>query len=516
MTRRPRRRSPLLIVAALVFATGVPTQSVSITDVGQRLRVEFDGRFVTDYHYQGYPKPILYPVHGPSGAALTRNWPMRAGADEKEDHPHQRSLWFAHGAVNGHDFWAEGPGSGRIVHERIIEVACAGRTGTIGAHNRWVAADGTTVCTEDRTLRFHDLPGAMLLDYEVTLHASHGELLLGDTKEGTMAIRLHPALRLKGPVAQGHCVNAGGQRDGEVWGKRAAWVDYSGPVEDEVVGVAIFDHPHNHAHPTWWHARDYGLFAANPFGAHDFEKKPKGSGDLTVKAGDSLTLRYRFYFHRGDAEGAAVAARYRDYARAPAGMQLVCAEEFDSAAALSQFTFTDAKAWRAADGALDLFAASNYDPPVRSPRNVALLAGAEVEDFVLDARLQQTGREYGHRDLCLVFGYRDPSHFYYVHMASKADDHAHNVFIVNGAPRTKIATKTTDGVAWGTGEWHAVRLERSAETGRIAVYFDDLETPIMEAEDRTFGRGSVGFGSFDDTGRIDSVRLWARSLRHRR
>ena len=177
-----------------------------------------------------------------------------------------------------------------------------------------------------------------------------------------------------------------------------------------MVGVAIFDHPQNHAHPTWWHARDYGLFAANPFGAHDFEKKPAGTGDLTVKAGGSLALRYRFYFHRGDAEQAAVAAQYRDYARAPLGMRLVYAEEFDSDEALSRFTFSDAKAWRLRDGALDLHAASDYEPPVRSPRNLAVLAGAEVEDFVLEARLQQTGREYGHRDLCLFFGYQDPSH----------------------------------------------------------------------------------------------------------
>jgi hypothetical protein len=152
-----------------------------------------------------------------------------------------------------------------------------------------------------------------MMDYEVTLTASQGDLVLGDTKEGTMAIRLAPTLRLKGRVGQGHIVNSEGVRDGDTWGKRADWCDYYGPVNGKTVGVAIFDNPKNPRHPTWWHVRDYGLFAANPVGQHDFEKKPKGVGDLKIKAGDSLTFRYRFYFHQGTTEQADVAGRYAAY-----------------------------------------------------------------------------------------------------------------------------------------------------------------------------------------------------------
>ena len=140
---------------------------------------------------------------------------------------------------------------------------------------------------------------------------------MGDTKEGSMAIRLAPTMRLKGKegkVGKGHILNSEGHRDGETWGKRAAWCDYYGPVEDKIVGVAIFDHPQNPKHPTWWHVRDYGLFAANPFGVHDFEKKPEGTGDITIPAGENLTFKYRFYFHKGDAKQAKVAEHYREYA----------------------------------------------------------------------------------------------------------------------------------------------------------------------------------------------------------
>lgn len=131
-----------------------------------------------------------------------------------------------------------------------------------------------------------------------------------------MAIRVAATMQAD-KVGKGHFVNAEGHRDEkDAWGKRAAWCDYYGPLDGQVVGVAIFDHPQNPRHPTWWHVRAYGLFAANPFGIHDFEKKPAGTGNLNVKAGDSVTFRYRFYFHKGDDKQAKVAELYREYATA--------------------------------------------------------------------------------------------------------------------------------------------------------------------------------------------------------
>src|SRR5262249_17256350 len=108
-----------------------------------------------------------------------------------------------------------------------------------------------------------------------------------------------------------------GVRDGDVWGKRAKWVDASGEIEGRKLGVAIFDHPGNPRHPTWWHARDYGLFAANPFGIHDFERKPKRTGDFSVGKGTTARFHWRFLFHDGDAASAGVAAHYDEFASTP-------------------------------------------------------------------------------------------------------------------------------------------------------------------------------------------------------
>ena len=149
---------------------------------------------------------------------------------------------------------------------------------------------------------------------------------------------------------------------------------------------------------------------------------------------------------------------------------------------------------------------SDYSPPHRSPYNISLLKDRLVSDFQLDVQVRSTHPDYGHRDVCLFFGYQDPAHFYYVHLGKKTDAHANQIFIVNDKPRTKISTKTTDGTDWDD-KWHHVRIVRNTESGDIAVYFDDLETPVMTAQDKTFTWGQVGLGSFDDTGAWDDFQL---------
>jgi hypothetical protein len=181
-----------------------------------------------------------------------------------------------------------------------------------------VTADGKVICTDERTLRFYTpvSDSERVMDFDITLLASNGDLTLGDTKEGTMALRLAETMRVKGKLGKGHIVNSASVRDGQTWGKRADWCDYYGPVEGKTVGIAIFDHPQNPRHPTWWHVRDYGLFAANPFGQHDFESLPnKGTGNLVVPAGQSVTFRYRFCLHAGDEQQAKVAEKYQQYAK---------------------------------------------------------------------------------------------------------------------------------------------------------------------------------------------------------
>src|SRR5262249_44485924 len=184
------------------------------------------------------------------------------------------------------------------------------------------------------------------------------------------------------------------------------------------------------------------------------------------------------------------------------GMKLLYAQDFVRPEAIKDFQPTDPKAWRLGSAGgksyLEQHAASKYEPPHRSPFNFALIAGKKFGDFVLEAELQSTAREYGHRDMWLVFGFQAPSHFYYVHIASQADDHANNVFIVNDAPRVKIAKETNKGNNWGTDAWRKVRLVRTLADGGIKGYFEDMTKPIMGAEDKAFGTGRGGVGALDD------------------
>lgn len=183
--------------------------------------------------------------------------------------------------------------------------------------------------------------------------------------------------------------------------------------------------------------------------------------------------------------------------------------DLDEAASEGLFSFTDPSAWTFEPSehgsSLALTKTSEYAPPHRSPHSIALLAEPEFGSFRLECEMQQSGREYGHRDLCLFFGFQSPGSFYYVHMASVADDHAHGVFAVDSSPRVRIEGPRTEGVEWGQEAWHHVTLERDVDAGTIRVSFDG--TVVIEAKDKRFPRGRIGFGSFDDTGRIRRVRI---------
>ncbi len=331
------RVSPLLVLASLLAPVAAlhaaAANDVKLTRADDRVRVEIGGKLFTEYVFKGTPKPFLYPVLAADGTELMRHFPMKQGvAGEVEDHPHHRSLWFTHGAVNGVDFWAENNDQkGKIVSESV-EHAIKGGAGEIRARNKWVGPDGTVHLTDETVIRVRGTADARFLDYEVTLKAPAGKpAVLGDTKEGSMAIRVplwmtpphsYTANKQKHKhEGKGTIVNAEGIKNDETWGKRSTWVDYHAPKDGKVYGIAMFDHPKNPRHPTWWHVRSYALFAANPFGQHDFEVDPKtkkkitapGSGNLTIPAGGSTTFRWRFYFHEGDEQAGKVAERYKDY-----------------------------------------------------------------------------------------------------------------------------------------------------------------------------------------------------------
>ena len=297
----------------------------SVVETNGVLRVSHGSTLVSEYHYADVSRPFLYPLLGPDGVHMTRRWPQEDVGGEEKDHPHHHALWWSHGAANGADFWSEVAGAGKTVHQsftqRGIEGSGAAEKAVVASRNRWIAQGGKVVAEDERRMVFHaPTSDVRKVDFEITVRPVGGPLVLGDTKEGTFAIRLAETLRLKRADKSkgGTILNSRGQKDGDTWGKRAEWCDYSGPVAGShgtaTYGVTIFDHPANPRHPTWWHVRDYGLFAANPFGIHDFEKKPPGTGNLTVEPGQSLTFRYRVILHRGDSQAVPLEALYRSYA----------------------------------------------------------------------------------------------------------------------------------------------------------------------------------------------------------
>jgi hypothetical protein len=320
---------PLSLLLGIMAACSTPlraAEGVQISQLDDKLRIEINGELFTEYHYLNVPRPYFYPVLGPDELAMTRSWPMESPAGEEHDHPHHRGLWYAHGSVDGLDFWSEEKNFCKIVHDGFVKIQSGKKRAVIISKDKWVDPNGTPVCTDVRTLRIYNRPGSeRLFDFDITLQAPPDKpVVFGDTKEGTMATRVAETMRLQDKNKQlgdGHIVLSTGLRDEQTWGKKADWCDYYGPVHGKTVGLAIFDHPDNLRHPTTWHVRDYGLFAANPYGIHDFEKKPKGTGDFTLPPGQSITFRYRFYYHRGNEIEARVAEHYAEYVRAKPGKE---------------------------------------------------------------------------------------------------------------------------------------------------------------------------------------------------
>ena len=325
-----------LLAIAVVFPWAVlmgADEAVKLQKQTDSVEVLIGGKPFTTYYFgPKSPKPYMSPLRSAQGTVVTRGFPMRTDIPgEAHDHPHHRALFFAHGNINGIDFWGEAQSTkaqqtangvyyptsgelptGKTVFRKLDEVKSSGHHGTVKAEFELVGPDGKAIGDESQEYIFSGDDSARIIDCSFTLTADKGvPLKMGDTKEGTFAIRVVRGLSKPGVKM----LNSDGKvGEDEIWGKRANWVDYSGDVDGESLGIAIFDNPANIKHPTYWHARDYGLFAVNPFGEHDFYHDPKRDGSVTIAKGDSLTLRYRVLIHHGNAEQAHVAAAYSRYA----------------------------------------------------------------------------------------------------------------------------------------------------------------------------------------------------------
>jgi len=313
---------------AVLFCTAVlSAASVELERSGYQIEVKIDGKPFTTYYFDpAMAKPYLMPLRTASGAIVTRGFPIRndvsagnpkAGSFE----PHQRPLYFGHGDIDGLDFWQEevfdkyytdhGHQSyGHVVFKDIDQKSGQNGSSQIRARFTLNGPRDRVIGEETQSFVFQGDAQTRIIDCEFVLTATAGPLDIGDTKEGTFALRLAP--ELSAPHVR--MINSeGGEGEKAIWGKPADWVDYSGTISGKPVGVTIFDSPKSFRHPTTWHARAYGLFAANPFGIREFTKDPNKDGSWAVPEGKSILFRYRVLIHEGDFSNDQIREGYQKY-----------------------------------------------------------------------------------------------------------------------------------------------------------------------------------------------------------
>lgn len=314
------RYRALLIL--LPFAVALAADPVVLERHDDKIDVLVNGAPFTTYYFgKDAAKPYLMPLRTASGVSLSRAYP--AGNEVPADavhspsfEPHQRGLYFAHGNLDGLDFWQEpvfdkyydDHGRQAYGHATLQKIETHGDA--IHATFLLVDSNGREIATETQSFTFGGDKDLRTIDCEFTVRATAGPLIFGDTKEGTFGIRLGPELS----GAKVRMVNSHAQEgEKQIWGKSADWVAYSGTVSGKPVVIAVLDHPKSFRHPTTWHARAYGLLAANPFGLRDFTKDPMKDGSWTIAEGKALQFRYRVLIYDGSFSASQIEEAYKKY-----------------------------------------------------------------------------------------------------------------------------------------------------------------------------------------------------------
>lgn len=314
-----RGSAPMPTAAAAASAQFV--QVIARSDA-QRVDVLVNGAPFTSYIYPAaLKKPVLYPLRTAAGTVVTRGYPLEPRAGERVDHPHHAGLWFSYGNVNGIDFWnnstaikaEDAPKMGTILHRAVTGSSSGAGQGTLDVTTDWVDARGKALLTERVHFVFSAQPDFRAIDRITTLTARDEAVVFTDDKEGLIGMRVARALEhpsrtpekftdasgrptavavLDNTGVTGLYRSADGVEGDAVWGTRARWASLSGVVEGEAVRIAIFDHPRNPGYPTYWHARGYGLFAANPLGQKIFSNG-KEQLDYRLAPGQAVTFRHQ-------------------------------------------------------------------------------------------------------------------------------------------------------------------------------------------------------------------------------
>ena len=316
-------------------------------DAKQRVEVFLDGQPFTAYIYPATEKkPVLFPIRSAKGTLVTRGFPLEPRPGERVDHPHHVGLWFNYGDVNGTDFWnnsgavkpEDRPKFGTIVHKAITAVRSGADRGELEVDMDWVLADGKgpVVLKEHTVFVFRGAAGWRSVDRITRLQAQGERVALTDNKEGMLGLRVARQLEIPSKKPEvftdaagrattvasmnnegvnGDYLTSEGKTGDAAWGTRARWCTLSAKIGDEPVTIAILDHPSNPGYPTYWHARGYGLFAANPLGQKALSNG-KEELNFALDAGKSVTFRHRVLILSEPAGAERAEAAYKEFVAA--------------------------------------------------------------------------------------------------------------------------------------------------------------------------------------------------------
>lgn len=324
----------LLVVFAIVSCTSKKeTEKIKISfkqnNAEQKMDVLVGDKLFTTFRWtDNITKPVFYPILTSEGTEVIRGFPIAPKAGERADHPHQIGMWFTYGNVNGLDFWGNGSqglgtknaNGGFIRHQKIEDVKEGNGEGTFTSEESWQDSTGMELLHEKTQYRFIADGKMRIIDRKTMLTAGQTDVSMPDTKEGMFGIRVARQLELpdNGNIVlynadgtttrtrdtlnigiTGDYLSSEGVTGLEVWGTRSRWMDLHGKIGDEPISIVIIGHPLNPNYPTYWHARGYGLFAANPLGVKDFTKDAE-SLEFLIPAGESATFRYRVVIDSGE------------------------------------------------------------------------------------------------------------------------------------------------------------------------------------------------------------------------
>lgn len=327
------RLSVFVLLSLLISVGTLPAAEFTIQKEADGVKILIDGKLFTKYITgdKETNKPYFYPVIGPTGKGMTRAYPMEDVEGEAQDHVHQRSLWFGHQFINDFDTWheeltligrAKGDAGklaelkktlGASVHREVLETSADKDTAVLKVSTDYTDPSGAVAASDVRTFTFRLGPdGARIIDADIVFTAVGEKVVFSDAKDAGLSLRVAHSLSVDAKQG-GRIVNSDGATDKDAWGKRADWCDFNGLIDGKKVGIAVLNHPSSFRYPTPWHARTYGLLTANPFGLKTVAEETE-EGSLTLKSGETFTMRHRIIFHAGDEKDADIAGAWQRYA----------------------------------------------------------------------------------------------------------------------------------------------------------------------------------------------------------